>query len=59
MFLFDVAGPIDIPCEIVWSRKEERLAPMGKLSQGMGLKFLDLSKKNIEGLIDISNRSLS
>ena len=59
MFLFDAAGPMEIPCEVVWSRKEERLTPTEKLPQGMGVKFLNLSKKNIEGLIDISNRSLS
>jgi len=59
MFLFDTAGPMEIHCEVVWSRKEETITPTGKLPQGMGVKFLNLSKKNIEGLIDISNRSLS
>jgi uncharacterized protein (TIGR02266 family) len=59
MFLFDAAGPMEIPCEIAWSRKEEKFTPTGKLPQGMGVKFLNLSNKNIEGLIDISNRSLS
>jgi uncharacterized protein (TIGR02266 family) len=59
LFLFDAAGPMDIPCEVVWSRKEEKFIPSGRLPQGMGVRFLNLSKKNIEGLIDISTRSLS
>jgi uncharacterized protein (TIGR02266 family) len=59
MFLFDAAGPMEIPCEVAWSRQEEKQTPTGKLPQGMGVKFLDLSMKKIEGLIDISNRSLS
>jgi uncharacterized protein (TIGR02266 family) len=59
LFIFDAAGPMEMPCEVVWSRKEEKFTPRGKLPQGMGVKLLNLSKKNIEGLIDISNRSLS
>jgi len=59
LFLFDTAGPMEIGCELVWSRNKEKLTPTGKLPQGMGVKFLNLSKKNIERLIDISNRSLS
>jgi uncharacterized protein (TIGR02266 family) len=59
LFLFDAAGPMEIPCEVVWSRKEEKFTPTGKLPQGLGVKFLNLSKRNIQGLIDISNRSFS
>ena len=59
LFLFDAAGPMQVPCEVIWSQREERLGPMGKLRQGMGVRFLNLSEKNIEGLIDISNRILS
>jgi len=58
MFFFDAAGPMKVPCEVIWSRKDGKLTATGKLPQGMGVKFLNLSKKNIEGLIDISNRSL-
>ena len=58
MFLFDMAGPMEIPCEVVWYQKEERLTPTGKLPQGMGVRFLSRSNEDIERLIDISNRSL-
>jgi len=59
MFLFDMAGPMQVPCEVAWSRNEEKLTPVGRLPRGMGVKFLNLPAENIQRLIDISNRSLS
>jgi len=34
LFLFDTAGPMQIPCEVVWSRNEEKLTATGKLPKG-------------------------
>jgi len=59
MFLFDAAGPMQVPCEVAWSRNEEKLTPAGKFPRGMGVRLLNLPAENIERLIDISNRSLS
>jgi len=56
----DKAEPMEIPCEVKWTRKKEELTPTGKrLPPGMGLKFAKLSKGNAGRLMDILNRSLS
>ena len=63
IFLLDKTEPMEVPCEVMWSRKKEEkeeLTPEGKLlPAGMGVKFLNLSKDNIKRLIDVLNRSLT
>jgi len=60
IFLLDELEPMEIPCEVMWSRKKEELTPTGEcLPPGMGVKFVKLSNENLERLIDVLNRSLT
>jgi len=59
IFLHETAEPLEIPCEVMWCRKEEQQRPDGKLPTGMGVKFLRLSKENAERVIGLLNRSRS
>lgn len=59
IFLLDEAEPMEVPCQVMWSRKQEEPNPRGKrLPAGMGVKFVKLSEENLERLIGILNRSL-
>jgi len=58
IFLLDKTESIEIPCEVMWSRKQEELTPEGKvLPPGMGVKFLDLSKSAIERILDVLSKA--
>lgn len=55
----DQEDELEVRCEVIWSREEEQGTPTEKLPPGMGVKFLNLSKENIERLINILDRSLT
>ena len=60
IFLLDEPEPMEVPCQVMWSRKKEEPDTRGKrLPPGMAVKFVKLSEENLERLIDILNRWLS
>ena len=59
IFLLDEAEPMEIPCQVMWARREEDLTDEGEiLPPGMGVEFVKLSTENIERLISVLKRSL-
>ena len=58
VFLPDKGEAMEVSGEVTWNRKEAEETPEGKLPAGMGLKFLDLSKGDIERMIAVLNRTL-
>lgn len=58
VFLPDKGEAMEVSGEVTWNRKKAEETPEGRLPAGMGLKFLDLSKGDIERMISILNRTL-
>jgi len=57
IFLPDKEKELEVEGEVAWVRGEEATAE-GKLSAGMGLKFIDLSKEARERIIRVLSRAL-
>ena len=59
IFLLDEAESMEIPCQVMWARREEELTDEGEiLPPGMGVEFVKLSTENTERLISVLKRSL-
>ena len=46
IFLPDKEKELELSGEVIWTNREERMTPEGKLPPGMGVKFLTLSTKD-------------
>ena len=57
IFLPDKPAPMELCCEVMWSRKEEEVTPEGTLPPGMGMKFLSLSTEDKQRLINVLTRT--
>ena len=49
----DKKKKLEVRGEVVWTSKEERVTPEGKLPPGMGVKFLNSSNQDIERIINV------
>jgi len=58
VFLPDKGEAMEVSGEVTWNRKEAEETPEGKMPPGMGVKFLDLSKGNVQRIIAVLNRTL-
>ena len=53
IFLPDNKKELELSSEVIWTNREERMTPEGKLPPGMGVKFLNPSNEDIERIINI------
>lgn len=58
VFLPDKGEAMDVYGEVAWNRKKTEKTPEGNLPAGMGIKFLDLSRGDIERIITVLHRTL-
>jgi uncharacterized protein (TIGR02266 family) len=58
IFLPDKKKKLEVSGKVVWSSKEERVTAEGKLPPGMGIKFLNLAKEDIERIINVLSDTL-
>jgi len=58
MHLPDKEEPMEVQGKVIWSRAEEEVTPEGTQPAGMGVEFIDLSKTQIERIINVLSQTL-